>query len=445
MILTLDVSGPEAAKLGVDTRKIFDSAGGTIGRLPDNAWVLPDPHISGRHALVRYTKGVFYLEDVSRNGVFINSSENRLVPGQSYPIKSGDRIVIEPFEIHASIASGCARLAASSDADFQSTLDDPASTFEAGALDPIEVLQLDAEADHVSSIHADSLPDDPVMHEPYVDSIPVEPRPGRPCPSPRPNWIPEDYSLVPNEVTGIEAPFTPVIPDNGDVHYQPQERLQNRPAPRSGPTGSPPDASLTAVLDAAGVADVAATPELARRLGQILRVVVAGIMEVLQARQDTKEEFRIGMTRFKPMNNNPLKFSANVNDALHNLLVKRNAAFLEPVDAFEDAFADLRYHQMATMAGIGAAFAAMLTAFNPDRLQEQFDREGKRGSLIAWPGRLRYWSQYRDTFEEIARDEDASFRELFGGEFAKAYEEQLKRLKTEKRGRQRSPRECHGG
>jgi type VI secretion system FHA domain protein len=153
-------------------------------------------------------------------------------------------------------------------------------------------------------------------------------------------------------------------------------------------------------------------------------------MDVLQARQETKEEFRMGMTRFKRADNNPLKFSANVEDALHNLLVKRNPAYLGPVDAFEDAFEDLRNHQMATLAGMRVAFDAMLAQFDPDRLQAQFDAP-RKGSLLSLPGRLRYWDLYRERFHDMVRDQDASFRRLFGDRFAEAYEEQLKRLKAQ--------------
>jgi len=193
---------------------------------------------------------------------------------------------------------------------------------------------------------------------------------------------------------------------------------------------------LSAVLAGAGVENVVVTPELATSFGQILRVVVSGVMDVLQARQRIKDEFRMRMTTFKTTQNNPLKFSANVDDALHNLLVKRNPAFLAPVDAFEDAFDDLRNHQMAMLAGVRVAFEAMLAEFNPDRLQEEFDRHGK-GSLLAVPGKMRYWDLYRGRFNDMVSDADASFRELFGQEFAKAYEEQLERLKAQ--GRARTP------
>ena len=75
-------------------------------------------------------------------------------------------------------------------------------------------------------------------------------------------------------------------------------------------------------------------------------------------------------TIFRPADNNPLKFSVNVEDALHNLLVKRNPAYLGPVDAFADAFDDLRDHQLAVLAGIRVAFESMLAEFNADHLQE---------------------------------------------------------------------------
>ena len=190
---------------------------------------------------------------------------------------------------------------------------------------------------------------------------------------------------------------------------------------------------LAAVLAGAGLENVPVTPELARSFGHILRVVVSGVMDVLQTRQRIKSEFRMDMTMFKPADNNPLKFSANVDDALHNLLVKRNPAYLGPVDAFEDAFDDVRNHQMAMLAGVRVAFESMLAMFDPDRLQEEFDSQMKKGSLLSVGGRLRYWDLYRDKIHDMVRDPEKSFRELFGDEFAKAYEEQLRRLKAQGR------------
>jgi type VI secretion system protein len=216
------------------------------------------------------------------------------------------------------------------------------------------------------------------------------------------------------------APPSVAPPVDGDASAQAQEPS----APLSGTDARLSDLAL--VLAGAGLDQVEVTEDLARSFGQILRVVVAGVMDVLRSRQQIKDEFRMRMTHFRPADNNPLKFSANVDDALHNLLVKRNAAYLGPVDAFEDAFADLRNHQIAMLAGMRVAFEFMLSEFDPDHLQERFDRQVKKGSLLSVPAKLRYWDLYREWREDIVKDPEASFRKLFG----EAYEEQLRQLKA---------------
>ena len=45
MILTLEVMGPEASALGAARRKVLGVEGGSLGRLPDNDWVLADPSL----------------------------------------------------------------------------------------------------------------------------------------------------------------------------------------------------------------------------------------------------------------------------------------------------------------------------------------------------------------------------------------------------------------
>jgi len=137
-------------------------------------------------------------------------------------------------------------------------------------------------------------------------------------------------------------------------------------------------------------------------------------------------------TIFRPADNNPLKFSANVDDALHNLLVKRNAAYLGAVEAFADAFDDLRDHQLAMLAGMRVAFESMLADFDPDRMQEEFDKQSAKGLI---PARLRYWDLYREKRNEMKKDPEVTFTRLFGEEFARAYEEQFRELRAQRRAR----------
>jgi type VI secretion system FHA domain protein len=229
------------------------------------------------------------------------------------------------------------------------------------------------------------------------------------------------------------SPTAPIAPsaDGGASRNQPRVK-RDREAPAA---VSAPGSDLVALLAGAGVSDAVVTPELTRNLGEILRVVVSGLMDVLQSRQRIKEEFRMQQTIFRPADNNPLKFSVNVEDALHNLLVKRNPAYLGPVEAFADAFDDLRDHQLAMLAGMRVAFDAMLAEFDPDRLQEQFDSQLGKSSLALIPAKLRYWDLLRARRAEMVKDPEEAFERLFGEEFRRAYEEQFRQLKAQRRGR----------
>ena len=174
-------------------------------------------------------------------------------------------------------------------------------------------------------------------------------------------------------------------------------------------------------------------PKTAAAIGSIIRSVVQGLIEVLRARTEIKTEFRMPVTQVKVSENNPLKFAANAEDALGNLLGRRNPAYLAPQEAFEDALNDVRFHQLAMLAGVRAGFDNLMNRFDPAQLQEHFDRQGKRGGLFSGGGKA-YWERYVERFEEMAKDRDDTFRRLFGEEFARAYEQQLSILKRKRGG-----------
>jgi type VI secretion system FHA domain protein len=415
MILTLEVTGPQSDALGHARRKVFGIDGGTIGRLPDNTWVLSQPYVSGRHAIIRFMDGSFQIEDTSTNGVFLNSTTERIVRGRSYPIKSGDRILIDPYEIVAQVDASEAVEAPSRHADPFESFGDPVSDPFLPS-DPLQGLGLEADRVAANAPSASELSGGSPLWAHYTPPDPEPPAAPELIPS---NW--QDSSILP-------IPRRPAAPARSAV------KAEKRPAVAQAPSAPPESSSLTVLLQAAGINEGDLTPEVARDLGEIFRIVVSGVMDVLKARQQTKDQFGLGMTSFKKTDNNPLKFSADVEEALQRLFVRRpNAAYLGPVEAFEDAFEDMRNHQIAMLVGVRVAFEAMLSEFDPDHLQEQFDRTVKKGALVSIPARLRYWDLYRDWIHDMVRDADTSFRELFGDEFARAYEEQLRKLKAQGR------------
>src|SRR5262249_3150126 len=92
---------------GQANRHVFTEEGGLIGRSSRVcAWVLSRDQVSGKHARISFQKGVFYIEDMSTNGVAVNTPENRLVKGRPYALKHGDQIFIDPYEMGVSISGG---------------------------------------------------------------------------------------------------------------------------------------------------------------------------------------------------------------------------------------------------------------------------------------------------------------------------------------------------
>jgi len=206
------------------------------------------------------------------------------------------------------------------------------------------------------------------------------------------------------------------------------------PEPDSQQTAGPTtDFDLTAFLRAAGVDPATVPADTAASLGVILKTVVQGVMEVLHARAEIKNEFRLPHTQIRTAENNPLKFSVNAEEAVNSLLGRRSPAYLPPVDAFEDAFDDIRFHQMAMLVGMRAGFEHATKRFDPQRLQEVFEKRGTRGGLLQMATKSRYWELYIEEFRQLTGDPDDAFRRLFGDVFASAYEQQLEQLKRSRR------------
>jgi type VI secretion system FHA domain protein len=406
MTLTLEVTGTNAGKVG-ERRKTFQESGGTIGRADGEPgtthWRLPDGKVSKDHAAISYSNGTFFITDQSTNGVYVGASRNRLDFRTPYALNSGDTLFIEPYTLQVTIESGASAAYDDSRGDFD------ADSSKSDILDYFPAAPTPKPGSPPPSVQR--LQDD-MLRDPFT--------PPRSSPAPPPGpAIPKNWQDDPSSIGPVTPP--PVV-------EQRPAKAESVPEP-SGATGAE---ALRSVLVGAGLENVAVTPELARNFGEILRVVVEGVMKVLQARQEVKREFRLDQTMFRPADNNPLKFSTSVEDALHNLLVKRVAGYLGPVDAFDDAFDDIRNHQVAMLAGLRVAFDAMLQQFDPERLQEEFDRQ-KKAALVALPAKLRYWDQYTAKFHDMVRDSEACYSKLFGDEFARAYEEQLSRLKGQSR------------
>ena len=170
--------------------------------------------------------------------------------------------------------------------------------------------------------------------------------------------------------------------------------------------------------------------ETMRIVGAAFREMVQGLHETLLARSEIKSEFRLERTMIRPQENNPLKFSPTVDEALRALLKggASGGAYLGPVPAVREGFKDLQAHQIAVMAGMQTALAALLRRFDPEHLEKRLKRQSVLDSILPAARKAKYWELYEDLYKQIAAEAEDDFQSLFGREFAGAYESQVKKL-----------------
>ena len=187
----------------------------------------------------------------------------------------------------------------------------------------------------------------------------------------------------------------------------------------------------TTLIDAMGLSSQnlsdAEVTQINKLTGEVVREMVSGLMQVLGSRSSIKNEFRMNVTTIQPVENNPLKFSANVDDALENMFLKQGNAYKKPVDAVHEGFNGVAEHQVAILAGIKAAFKGVIERFDPSILEARFAKQNK-GGLIPGSQKAKNWDLFQEYYNELAGDIDNSFQYLFGDDFVQAYEDQLQKL-----------------
>lgn len=157
-------------------------------------------------------------------------------------------------------------------------------------------------------------------------------------------------------------------------------------------------------------------PAMMRTSGELLRSMVQGLMQVLRARAELKSQFRVSVTTMRSVDNNPLKFTPNVDDALKLILAPTNPGFLAPKQAVSEGFNDIMNHQLAMTAGIQAALAEVLHSFDP-QLIEKSQTEG-----VLFQKKAKCWEYYLEKYPQLKA---LAQEEFFGDAFADAYEKQM--------------------
>jgi type VI secretion system FHA domain protein len=108
MPLKLEIISDHRDIVGDDAVREFRAEGATIGRSLNNDWILPDPDkfISGKHATIDCKGGIYYIADISTNGVYVNDERKPIGKGNPRRLFNGDHLHLGDFEVLVSIDEG---------------------------------------------------------------------------------------------------------------------------------------------------------------------------------------------------------------------------------------------------------------------------------------------------------------------------------------------------
>lgn len=498
----------------------LDASSGSLGRGPDNTWVLPDPEriLSSRHCEFLFEQGRYQLLDLSTNGTFVNGAPEPLGKGTATPVQHGDVVEVGDYRFSIELPDAAQASAPSPfagefsepappPADGQGFSDpfasDPfpdqgAQVFSVSEVDPLKALDglsatgSDAaaspwpgstddlgqgggpfgEADpwsdqpgwQASSLGEGGVADDAVawpeaqpenlIPDDWLDDgsgsePPVAKRPEPTTPSPdarvatsSPDFANPAASVTPREPGPSQAQPTNPMPRPGGANAGGQQGSGDTPGPSASATGAtassaaPQAPGSDALVEAMGLdparLSAEARADLYPLVGRLVREVVSGMMQVLRSRASIKNEFRMSITTIQPVENNPLKFSADVDEALENIFVRRSSAYKPPLEAVHEGFQEIAEHQLAMIAGMRSAFERMLQGFDPEQLEPRFNKQQKPNPLSPLQNG-RYWRQYQAYYQSLNDNIERSFQQVFGDEFVQAYQEQLHQLSASRR------------
>lgn len=368
----------------------FDQHGGTIGRSFGATLALPDPErlISRVQAEVTQQDGEYWLEDVGRSRSVIHNGQ-LLGASARVRLAVGDELYVGGYRLAVEV-------------------DD-----------------------------ADSAPAPPAADaDPAADAIAADPG-GAGAASPPPQGsgpIASGSEPSIDDLLGLDdRGASGLVQDAAPPKAEPPRRHAEQAA-----SGYSADEIWRGFLEGVGV-DIpqpnGITPAMMRTVGEMLRTAVEGLLQLIAMRAAAKDELRADRTLIQAQENNPLKFSPDVNAALLQLLKPPGRGFLPGVAALEDAVDDLRSHQVGTMAGMRYALSGVLKRFEPALLERRLTERRLLEAVLPMNRKARLWELFLDNYARISSEAAEDFRVLFGDAFMEAYTEQVRLLKQRDRGR----------
>lgn len=360
----------------------FGREGGTMGRSKDNYFVLDDPKnlVSRTQAFVKSDGVRHTITNLSHaNPILVNGHE--IDAEREYDLRTGDEIQVGLYVLRAQTdarASGMAGPSAGAAVK-------PAPTLTVvNPHSPASALQQTARAQPRPESHANA-----------VLSTPAE------------------AAHAPAAAANSNASGSASATVAGSADHQ---------------------ALLQAFLKGAGIPSVTfsqgLTPELMETIGKLLAISVQGTIGLNGLRALVKREVNADVTQVVVRNNNPLKFFADGETVLTQMLRKKMPGFMGPTEAMQDAYEDLHAHQLGIVAGMQAALWDMLKRMNPEALEDKVKEGSFLGSMLAANRKAKLWDSYTELFKKVSTEAQDDFQMLFGPAFLQAYEAEVERFKN---------------
>lgn len=395
----------------LDSRAV-ESGEFSIGRGANNNWVLPDSkrHISSRHCVIAYQAGGWQVRDHSLNGTFLNREDTPIGEGSVRKLSDGDHLRLGPYELEVRLADQPTQpLSSTSEAD-------PANPFD---LDPFAPHQQTQRPAH-DPLRQSAATADPTGGA-FIGASAT---------------LPHDYNPLDDDDLGPgqDAPSAGNEARSGGGHAQLPEDWDRDFALELGLETLPAEDLLTAFLRGVRLEDAHLTDPAAamEAMGEAFREMVHGLRRVLMARRDVKTDFRIETTGGLPEGNNPLKFSTSDDDALAALLGAGRRSEMSAKDAIAQALAEIRLHELASLAAMQEAVRSLLADFEPEKLSRGAGDGGL--NFVAGQRKARAWDAFEAHYKRLNQALVDNFDSAFGKAFAVAYEKALVELAANEAG-----------
>ncbi|WP_224055093.1 type VI secretion system-associated FHA domain protein TagH [Vibrio penaeicida] len=432
-----------------------------LGRAESCDWILPDPErvVSSVHAeLIRFGED-YLIRDLSANGLFINRSVTPVGNGNEIKLNDNDIITFGEYEILVELKSSAQdTLHFHNDTDNHDIFgQSDISSFEQSKPFESDVANNKFQDDFVNSLSNEpvfesdigltddffNLSETHVTNE-LVGDTPVAENVQQAQSTQARSSLqssPVQNKVIEKEEAVLQAPSNPQ-----PVSPAPRNEIE-RPMPgRSAPRPSQPQRTpespiqansqansneLDAFLSGLGISRNMVpsqhSDEWFKQLGESFSLLLGGLMDTLHHRAEFKQTNRLNHTAFQRHENNPLKFSANLEDAIHNLYNRNSSSFLGPQNAIQEAFDDIEKHEKALMQGVDGAVKGVMGLLNPEYISSMNAGDGVLEKIIPGKTQANFWKNYEKQYLDLTNELEGNSIPFYLEDFAKSYEMALKK------------------